>query len=419
MEQVMTSEAEIEAPATLGLWHGVALYAGSVLGTGVLVLPSIAAETAGPGSLIAWLFLVMLSAPMALTYAALCVQRPDSGGFSDTIARAFGRRWGAVAGWLFVAQVPTGTLVAALIAGQYGASALGGGDGLARLLGAGMVLLAYALNFGGLRLSATAQVVTLSAILLGLLAIVAGALPRVESAAFTPMLPHGAGAVGVAAVQLFWAFVGWEAITPLAKDFKRPRDIWWASALAVVLVGVVSLALAVATIGCRAYGPALGGQAPLAFLAGGAFGANDSRIVGLGGFLLCFIPLNGYVAGTSRLVASLAQRGELPRWLGRSSSSGVPRPALLALGGACAVAICVSLVTPVGMADLLPYSTSSFLATYVLSMAAAVRLLRAKMRLLAAVALLACMGVLLFVGPLLGWIGGVTVACLVYQRFAQ
>ena len=129
---------------SLGLWHGVALYAGSVLGTGVLVLPSIAAETAGPGSLLAWLLLVVISAPMALTYAALCVQRPDSGGFSDAIERAFGPRWGAVAGWLFLAQVPTGTLVTATIAGQYGASALGAGEAMAGALGAGMVQIGRA-----------------------------------------------------------------------------------------------------------------------------------------------------------------------------------------------------------------------------------------------------------------------------------
>lgn len=52
-------------------------------------------------------------------------------------------------------------------------------------------------------------------------------------------------------------------------------------------------------------------------------------------------------------------------------------------------------------------------------MAAAVRLLREKMRLVAGVALAACVEVLPFVGPLLGWIGGITVACLVYQRLVR
>lgn len=66
---------------------------------------------------------------------------------------------------------------------------------------------------------------------------------------------------------------------------------------------------------------------------------------------------------------------------------------------------------------MLPFSTSSFLATYVLSMAAAVKLLRPPMSGLAALSLVACVGMLAFVGPLLGWIAAVTLAALLYQRF--
>jgi hypothetical protein len=39
----------------LGLWQGVALYVGAVLGTGILVLPALAARVAGPG-LVFWGF---------------------------------------------------------------------------------------------------------------------------------------------------------------------------------------------------------------------------------------------------------------------------------------------------------------------------------------------------------------------------
>src|SRR3954469_21065202 len=134
-----------ETRGSLGFLQATALYVGAVLGTGVLVLPAIAAETAGPASLLAWGALVALSVPMALTYAAMSRQRPDAAGFSDAIERAFGPRWGAVAGWLFLAQVPTGTAVVALIAGEYGASVIGAGGGLAYALGAGLIIAAYVL----------------------------------------------------------------------------------------------------------------------------------------------------------------------------------------------------------------------------------------------------------------------------------
>jgi amino acid transporter len=178
-----------ELRRTLGLWHGVGLYVGAVLGTGVLVLPAIAADTAGPASVLVWLGLVVLSAPLALTYAALARQRPDAGGFSDAIERAFGPRAGAVAGWLFLAQVPTGTTIVALIAGDYAASCLGRGPEVGRLLGGALVLAAYAVNFAGLRVSAAAQLATLGIIAAGIVFIVGRSLPAVEASAFTPFMP--------------------------------------------------------------------------------------------------------------------------------------------------------------------------------------------------------------------------------------
>ena len=393
---------------SLGLWQGVALYVGAVLGTGVLVLPAIAAETAGPASVLAWLALVVISLPLALVYAALSRDQPDSAGFSGAIERAFGPQWGAVAGWLFVAQAPTGTVVATLIAGKYAASLIGGGRDAAFALGGGLVLLAYLLNVAGLRVSARAQIFSLAAITVGMTVIVGRALGQVNPTAFVPFAPRGTTAIGLAAVQLFWAFVGWEAITPLATEFRNPKDISRASLLAVVMVGILYVSLAVATVGTRAYGANLPSEAPLVRMAAGTFGPSAALAVGVAGFVLSFAPLNAYTAGLSRLIFALGRRGQLPAWLGVASASGTPRRALAAAGAYAA---------DWGIAALLPLSTSSFIATYVLSMAAGVRLLRPPLRYAAALSLAACAVVLFFIGPLLAWIAGVAVCSLAYQRF--
>ena len=402
----------------LGVWQAVALYVGAVLGTGVLVLPAIAAETAGPASVLAWLGLVALSLPMALTYAALSRQRPDAAGFSGAVERAFGARWGGAAGWIFLAQVPTGTVVVALIAGQYAASLAGGSRETAFALGAALVTLAFLLNAAGLRVSARAQLFAVGAIAASLVVVVARTLGRLDPAAFVPFAPRGAAAVGLASLQLFWAFVGWEAITPLAADFENPRDIARASVAAVVLVGLLYVALAVATIGTRAYGRSLGSQAPLVVMAGATFGHAAAVLVGAAGFVLSFAPLNAYTAGIGRLISALAQREQLPAWFGVTGPSGTPRRALAALGAVCALAAAVAYARGWTLADLLPLSTSSFIATYVLSMAAAIRLLQPPLRYAAAITLLACTTVLLFSGPLLAWIGGVAACSFGYQWIA-
>jgi amino acid efflux transporter len=49
----------------LGLVQGTALYIASVLGTGILVLPGLAAEAAGPASIVAVAAVLVLSIPLA------------------------------------------------------------------------------------------------------------------------------------------------------------------------------------------------------------------------------------------------------------------------------------------------------------------------------------------------------------------
>jgi hypothetical protein len=85
------------------------------------------------------------------------------------------------------------------------------------------------------------------------------------------------------------------------------------------------------------------------------------------------------------------------------------------MGALCAAAASVSYAAGWGITDLLPLSTSSFIATYVLSMAAAARLLRPPLRYGALVSLAACVIVLVFARTLLVWIAGVTACSLGYQ----
>ena len=85
----------------LTVLQGAALYIGAVLGTGVIALPALAAKVAGPASLLAWLGLVVLSAPLAATFAALGARHPDAGGVATYARRAFGARASALVGWCF------------------------------------------------------------------------------------------------------------------------------------------------------------------------------------------------------------------------------------------------------------------------------------------------------------------------------
>src|ERR1051325_9247725 len=137
--------------------QGTALSIGAVLGTGVISMPALAAEVAGPASLVAWLALIVLSAPLAWTFAALGARYPDGGGVSTYVRLAFGSRAAAAVGWCFYFAVPLGAPPAAAFAGGYGADVLGGGR--ATVIATFVVIMAvvFVLNWFGLRISGRVQ----------------------------------------------------------------------------------------------------------------------------------------------------------------------------------------------------------------------------------------------------------------------
>jgi amino acid efflux transporter len=399
--------------------QGVALYVGAILGPGLLVLPAVAAETAGPASLIAWAFLIALSLPMALTFASLARTYPEAGGFSTYTERAFGRLWGSISGWLFFFCIPSGAVIAGLIAGQYGAGALGMGREAAYILGGLLVLLVFALNFAGLRLSGRVQVfVTVGVVALLAIATIAS-LPRVNAGFFEPFFSKGPLPVGLAAVQLFWAFAGWEAITPLAEEFRNPaRDMWRATLAAVGIVGIMYGLLSFVTVGTHAYGETLQGAPPLGAMAAASFGGGAQLVVGIAGLFVSLGAINAYLAGTSRLGYALGRSRQLPSWFAALHPTWhSPHHALMFLCFGFLAWLLASYFFGLTVADLLPISTSSYLTTYVLSMAAGARLLSGWGRLAAIISLAACIVVLLFIGLFFVWIAGVTLACLAYHYF--
>src|SRR4030088_2064664 len=87
-----------ESVGRLTVVQGAALYVGAVLGTGVIGLPALDDQVAGPASLLAWLGWAILSGPLAAPFAALGARYPDAGGVSTYVRYAFGSRAAAVVG---------------------------------------------------------------------------------------------------------------------------------------------------------------------------------------------------------------------------------------------------------------------------------------------------------------------------------
>lgn len=360
----------------LTVLQGAALYIGAVLGTGVIALPALAANIAGPASLLAWLALVVLSAPLAATFAALGARYPDAGGVATYARKAFGARAAAIVGWCFYFAVPAGAPAAAMFAGAYVAAAVGGGEQTVMLTSAALIVIVTAANAFGVTISGRMQLVLSTLLVALLLTAVAASAPHAHASNLHPFAPHGWFAVIPAAALLVWSFAGWEAITHLAGEFKRPsRDLPLASSIAVVVVGALYLAVALASV--LVLGPSAGHfTAPLAELLVRGIGGNISVLAAGAALLLTLGTMNAYFAGAAKLGAALGRDGALPAWLAAGSLAGdVPRRSLAVIGVLAAACMTGVAVAGVGPKPLVLLTTGSFVTVYALGCAAALRLL--------------------------------------------
>jgi amino acid efflux transporter len=385
--------------------QGTALYVGAVLGTGVVALPALAAKAAGPASLIAWAGLVLLSVPLAATFAALGSRYPDAGGVSTYARRAFGELAGVVVGWCFYFAVPVGAPAAALFGGAYVSAATGGGSATATGTAAVLMFAVALMNAAGLRVSARAQVALAGVLLALLVASVALSLPDARAANLSPFAPHGWLAIGSAGALLVWSFAGWEAITHLAAEFRRPaRDLPRATGAAVVVVGVLYLAVAFATVAVLGRSAA-DSSAPLGELMARGLGGPARTLAAVVAILLTLGTMNAYFAGAAKLGAALGRDGALPAWLARGSVAGeVPRRSLGLLSALAFVALVAVTATHLSVRPLVLLTTALLVAVYAIGVMAAVRLLPLRTRAGgAALVALAAVGLLLAMsGPYLG-----------------
>jgi amino acid efflux transporter len=376
------------SPASLTTSRGAALYTGALLGPGLLLLPGLAAAEAGPASVLAWAGLLVLSGLFAAVFGSLGRAFPSAGGVIGYVRAGLGARAGAAAGWSFLAGVIAGAPVVCLIGAGYVTALTGGGKLPQALVAAVLLLTVIALAVGGLRASATAQLLLVSLLLGVVITAVAGSAGSAHAANWTPFAPHGWQAIGHAAATLMLSFVGWEAVAPLTTRFADPaRQLPRVVASALGITSVLYLGLAIATV--SVLGTGAGGSAPLAALLRAAVGPAGTAAAAVAAVVLTLGAVNAYVTGAAEMAVELTRSRRTdrpaPLFLAAIAASGL---ALISLYGA-------GLASP---AALVTVPTTLFLVVYLGSMTSAVRILRGPARWAAAPAALIVAAVLAYCG---------------------
>jgi amino acid efflux transporter len=392
----MSASAAQTLANPLSVPRATALYIGALFGPGLLLLPGLAAEQAGPASIIAWLVLLGLSAIFAAVFAALGQAVPSAAGAVGYAAAGLGRRAAAVTRWWFLAGVTAGAPIVCLIGASY-VTALTGGGPLARAaIAAGLLLAVLGLALGGVRASALAQLLLVVLLIVVVVTALAGSAHAARPANWTPFAPHGWLSVGRAASTLMLSFVGWEAVAPLTGRL-RAGQLSRVIGIAFTVTAVLYLGLAVAMVSCLGRGadPAV----PLADLLQLAVGPAGRAVAAAAALVLTAGSVNAYLSGASEMLRELTA---VPSQIGPNGPAHPPRLSSHAFLGLIALAglvlIGMSALRLADTAVLVSVPTTMFLCVYLSCTGSAVRILTGKARVAAAVAVLAVLAILAFCG---------------------
>ncbi|GAA1168112.1 amino acid permease [Streptomyces hebeiensis] len=333
-----------EEPLAAGLKqrHLTMLGLGGVIGAGLFVGSGAGIALAGPGIVVSYLIAGVIAMCVMRMLGEMSAAMPASGSFSVHAERALGRWAGFSVGWLYWFLLVVVLAVEATGAAQIANGWVPAVPQWAWVLGF-MVLftgsnLAAVRNFGEFEFwFAALKVFAIVAFLaLGLLAIF-GVLPDTEPVGLANLTDHGGflpgGWQGVVSgvLAVIFAFGGLEVVTIAAAESDDPvRSVARAvrsSVLRILFFYVGSMLVIVAALPWTAQ---KAGLSPYVTVLDRIGVPSAGQIMNIVVFVALLSALNANLYGSSRMIFSLAERGEAPAFLLKVSGSGVPRRAVLA-----------------------------------------------------------------------------------------
>lgn len=388
-------------PATLGLPQIIALYIGSVLGSGIMVLPGVVADSAGPASLLAWVLMSILVIPMALTMGLLSIKFPNAGGVSHFVSKAFNPEIGSLVGWFFLLSVVVGAPVIALVGAGYACAAVGLGDSCRLIIAAFILLTGILTNYIGMKMTSQIQMAVVATTIIILVSAFAGSILSVDPANFTPFLPFGWESVGHAGTLIFWSFLGWEAISHISEEFEDPkRDVVKGTIIAALVIGILYIGTAFVVVGTHSYGTGIS-DVSLIHLIHLSFGSYGVVFAGLAALFICIAPVIAYIGAACRLAYSLSVTGYAPAPLSRISGRfHTPVGGLGFLAVCFMILLCIFNSRILSLSTLIQIPNATFILTYLGGCAAGLVLLKDRTygRLVSGISLVMTAVVFFFVG---------------------
>jgi len=328
----------------LNAWHATAIVVGTIIGSGIFLVPAEMMQAVGSARLVylAWIVGGLLSFFGAMTYAELGALRPWAGGEYVYIRDAYGPLLSFLYAWTWfliakpasIASVTSGLV---RVLGNFSAFSflphpvfsLHGGSGhggyeltYGHLLAIGATILISALNYLGVRKAGNFQLVmtTLKVVMIAVI-IVAGfsATSGSWSNFGTTFLGAKGGMAGfmAALVAALWAYDGWNDLNMVSGEIRNPERsipvalIAGVAIVAVLYIGVNAAVQYVMPASAVAASPVPASSATLI-----AIGRWGALLVSAGMALSMFVTLNGTIMSGGRIPFAVARDGYFFKSLG-------------------------------------------------------------------------------------------------------
>ncbi len=224
----------------LGLYATITISIGAMIGSGIFVLPGLAAKKTGPSVILAYLLAGLIVLPAALSKAEMATAMPEAGGTYLYIDRAMGPLLGTIAGigaWFSLVFKSAFALVGL---GAYVVLLVSIPSGYLVYLSLGLGVLLIVVNVVGVKQSGRLQAIIVSLVLLALAAFVFDGITYVDSSRFRPFTTHDSGGILAATGFVFVSYAGVTKIASVAEEVENPgRNIPFAMIFSVVAMMLV------------------------------------------------------------------------------------------------------------------------------------------------------------------------------------
>jgi len=258
----LVSDAEHGGKAlrrSLSAWDLTLLGIGAIIGTGIFVLTgTAAANQAGPAIMMSYLAAGLACAFAALCYAEFASMIPVAGSAYTYAYATLGELVAWMIGWDLILEYAVGSMTVAIGWSGYMQRLLAGVGielpialsaappvGVVNLLAVLIVLVIMVLLVIGVRESARANALMVTVKLTAVAFFLGAGATFVRPENWSPFAPYGWSGIMAAAAVVFFAYIGFDAVSTTAEEAKNPkRDLPIGIIASLVVCTLLYLAVA-------------------------------------------------------------------------------------------------------------------------------------------------------------------------------